>query len=80
MNNIVFFPTSCLEKLDKLHINYTVNAADADRGLVSASYDAHSAFCTVTVADEDYDRVYQIGRDEHSRMLAAAYGHQLDKE
>lgn len=75
MNNIVFFPTSCLEKLDKLGISYTVNENN-----MSAVYDAHSAFCTVSVADGDYDRVYQIGRDEHSRMLAAAYGHQLDKE
>ncbi len=72
MNNIVFFPASCLEKLDKLGISYTVNENNV--------YDAHSAFCTVTVVDEDYDKVYQIGRDEHSRMLAAAYGHQLDKE
>ena len=75
MNNIVFFPTSCLEKLDKLGVSYTVNENN-----MSAVYDAHSAFCTVSVADEDYDRVYRIGRDEHSRMLAIEYGHMLDKE
>lgn len=75
MNNIVFFPTSCLEKLDKLGINYTVNENN-----MSAIYDAHGAFCTVSVADEDYDKVYRIGRDEHSRMLAVAYGRQLGKE
>lgn len=70
MNNIVFFPTSCLEKLDKLHVGYTVTEHNM----------LHGTFCTVSVANEDYDKVYQIGRDEHSRMLAAAYGHALDKE
>lgn len=78
MNNIVFFPTDCLEKLDKLGISYTVIGKANEAGVVQAVYDAHSAFCTVSVADEDYDKVYQIGRDEHSRMLAAEYGHQLD--
>ena len=73
MSSIVFFPISCLAKLDKLGINYKVTSDPT-------SYEAHKAFCTVSVADEDYDRVYKIGRDEHSRMLAAAYGHELDKE
>lgn len=73
MNSIVFYPTSCLVKLDKLGISYKVTSDPT-------SYEAHKAFCTIAVSDEDYDRVYKIGRDEHSKMLAAAYGRELDKE
>lgn len=78
MNIIVFFPVSCLKKLDRLGINYTTDRS-IDTILLGA-HDPHSSFCTIAVSNEDYDRAYEIGCNEHKRMLMKAYGKSLDDD
>ena len=78
METIVFFPVSCLKKLDRLGINYSTNRSI--ESVIAAEYDPHSSFCTITVSAEDYGRAYEIGCNEHKRMLMAAYGKSLDDD
>lgn len=78
METIVFFPMSCLKKLNKLEINYTTDRTI--ESVITADYDPHSSFCTITVSKEDYQRAYEIGCNEHKRMLMAAYGNKLDED
>lgn len=78
MQTIVFFPIACLKKLDRLGISYTTGRTV--ESVVEADYDPHSSFCDITVSKEDYKRVYEIGCNEHKRMLMAAYGNKLNED
>ena len=78
MRIIVFFPMNCLRNLDRLGISYSTDRTV--ESVLFEGYDPHSSFCNITVSDEDYARAYEIGCNEHKRMLMAAYGNKLNND